>query len=373
MAAASSGFSDLERSSARRSSTSASLAGVPSLGLPALAHLTIDVAMKFLELNPNSNPDELIAEIEISREWAFTVWSDPSHDADVRKLVDEACRVLIEMVATRPCSGLHGHPCTASATEQGVSGNRGNPWIAVRSNFEWTLPRLRSPGGAAAAKALVLLAEHLAASQPLCAAVGFACSMNRADYKKWTMEGCVWRAGRGRDIGNYRYSVLFQLICRCSRVQPSLARVTVALERAAERYPSLAMKAWPSKMSLEMKGDVIEASLAIARLTGPEIPRHLRIAHEDYNAKMNDFDNAFDRMLRFATTDNDGPPSVAAFPPPDVLAKLMLMVFSGDHANFEKTATKIARFEVWNGDGVACYRAGRIERQCYRACRLESA
>ena len=115
---------------------------------------------------------------------------------------------------------------------------------------------------------------------------------------------------------------------------------------------TLATKAWPSKMSLEMKGDVIEASLAIARLTGPEIPRHLRIAHEDYNAKMNDFDNAFDRMLRFATTDNDGPPSMAAFPPPDVLAKLILMVFSGEHANFEKTASKIARFEVWNGDGV---------------------
>ena len=365
MAAASSGFSDLERSSARRSSTSASLAGVPSLGLPALAHLTIDVAMKFLELNPNSNLDELIAEIEISREWAFRVWSHPSHDADVRKLVDEACRVLIEMVATRPCL-VGGLGALSSETS-------GNPWIAVRSNFEWSLPRLRSPGGADAAKALVLLAEHLAASQPLCAAVGFACSTNRADYKKWTMEGCVWRAGRGRDIGNYRYSVLFQLICRCSRVRPSLARVSVALERAAERYPSLAMKAWPSKMSLEMKGDVIEASLAIARLTGPEIPRHLRIAHEDYNAKMNDFDNAFDRMLRFATTDNDGPPSMAAFPPPDVLAKLMLMVFSGDDANFEKTATKIARFEVWNGDGVACYRAGRIERQCYRACRLESA
>ena len=332
-----------------------------SLGLPSLDHLTIDVAMKFLELNPNSDPDELKNEIEISREWAFTLWNDPSHDADVRELVDEACRVLTEMVAACPCSGLHGYPCTASAIEQDASGNRGNPWIAVRSNFEWSLPRLWKHG-ADAAKALVLLAEHLAAMQPLGAAVGLACSMNRADYKKWTNQGCVWRAGRGRDIGNYRYSVLFQLICRCSGVRGSLKGLSVALQRAAERYPSLAMKAWPSKMSLEMKGDVIEASLAIARLTGPEIPRHLRIAHEDYNAKMNDFDNAFDRMLRFATTDNDGPPSMAAFPPPDVLAKLMLMVFSGDHANFEKTATKIARFEVWNGDGVACYRADRIER-----------
>ena len=42
-------------------------------------------------------------------------------------------------------------------------------------------------------------------------------------------------------------------------------------------------------------------------------------------------------------------------------------------ATFRFRASRLHRLWMLGVAGVACYRAARIERQCYRACRLESA
>ena len=76
--------------------------------------------------------------------------------------------------------------------------------------------------------------------------------------KAWSHEGAICIRGRSTDAGNYAYSVVWTLMCRHSG---PAGPVLIYLQ---EKWPSL-MHDHNSDSALVMKGDMIEALLAICR------------------------------------------------------------------------------------------------------------
>ena len=186
---------------------------------------------------------------------------------------------------------------------------------SMSSASPWFLNRLLTPLGENRLEALfqtvVLLSQH----PTLATAVEDISRIDRKDFKDQSNLGCVYRGGKPIDIGNYRYCMLYQLICRQTDEGPLLA----ALREMWCLYSSTSIEAPPSYKSIEMKGDVVELVLAYCRLTGPNISPRARANHISFNQLCSTFDRQLDDLFRLIYNNGDGPPTVGLCPPPDNL------------------------------------------------------
>ena len=140
------------------------------------------------------------------------------------------------------------------------------------------------------------------------------------------------------DLGNVRYSVLYNFLYRmCSKAWVSSRNQQAlfalgAFNRCIARYSSLDIHAENTKLSHNMKGDVIEFCLEPCRYVAPtdaENQNRLRM-----NALINKFHEQLDslEMLLFAHN-GVGPPSVAQYPDVYMFAKACVLVVCIDAAN----------------------------------------
>ena len=179
----------------------------------------------------------------------------------------------------------------------------------------WFLTRLLTPLGECRLQALLdtvlLISEH----PTLTTAVADISRTDRNNFKSLSNTGCIYCRRKAIDIGNYRYCMLYQLICRQIYHNPLLA----ALRKIWGLYSSTSIEAPPSYKSIEMKGDVLEFVLAYCRLTGPNISPRARANHISFNQLCCTFDRQLDDLFRLIYHNGDGPPTVGLCPPPDNL------------------------------------------------------
>jgi hypothetical protein len=161
---------------------------------------------------------------------------------------------------------------------------------------------------------------------------------DRADFKSISNEGFVWSKRRHLDLGNVRYSVLYNFLYRmCSKAWVSSSDQQAffalgAFNRCIARYSSLDIHAANTKLSHNMKGDVIEFCLEPCRYVAPtdaENQNRLRM-----NALIKKFHEqlVFLEKLLFAHN-GVGPPSVAQYPDVYMFAKACVLVVCIDAAN----------------------------------------
>ena len=87
---------------------------------------------------------------------------------------------------------------------------------------------------------------------------------SRVDIKAGSYDGVVFEGGRAIDMGNWQYSVCFNLVRGRS-------------SRSAEDIFEPIIAHWPSLMrDIELQGDIWEYVLADCRFTGLAIPKDLR-------------------------------------------------------------------------------------------------
>ena len=94
--------------------------------------------------------------------------------------------------------------------------------------------------------------------------------------KKESYEGVLYRRGRAYDAGNWKYSVLYYLLEYISKQTKD--EYKAYFEELHRHYTSLD---YESHKAYELRGDIIEAALKWARLTGPNHP--LREVHREFH------------------------------------------------------------------------------------------
>ena len=94
--------------------------------------------------------------------------------------------------------------------------------------------------------------------------------VKKAEFKRLSHRGALYYGkGRYKDAGNWKYSVAYLLLCRCSP-GTDLERI---LQELMKIYASLDPSAHYSYPSLSMQGDVIECILEACRETGPVVDK----------------------------------------------------------------------------------------------------
>ena len=197
--------------------------------------------------------------------------------------------------------------------------SRASPMIAcdptMVSTPPWFLTRLLTPLGECRLEALLDTVLLISQHPTLATAVADISRTDRKTFKSLSNTGCIYCRRKAIDIGNYRYCMLYQLICRQTYHNPLLA----ALRKMWCLYSSTSIEAPPSYKSIEMKGDVLEFVLAYCRLTGPNISPRARANHISFNQLCCTFDRQLDDLFRLIYHNGDGPPTVGLCPPPDNL------------------------------------------------------
>ena len=115
--------------------------------------------------------------------------------------------------------------------------------------------------------------------------------------KERSHEGLVWRHGRGTDLGNYKYGLLYCTLVRVSRERcPDVSNLFAAMERLDNR---LAIRS-NRRTCIVAKGDVIECVLARSRYTGTSVPIELHADRFAMQATFQAMDDCIDDLYRCA-------------------------------------------------------------------------
>jgi len=141
--------------------------------------------------------------------------------------------------------------------------------------------------------------------------------IDRQEFKDISNRGHLYMNRRRHDLGNYKYSVLFQFM---TRLAPHHGQENIAwkLMQLGDRYDSL-KKPWSATdTGIEMRGDVIEYCLHFALMTGPAIQDDVRKSRLSFNSDMLEFNESYDSLIHGLCMH---PPVAREFPPPDWLAK----------------------------------------------------
>ena len=255
--------------------------------------------------------------------------------------------MMMMMTTTRECS--------PSAVHLKPFGSIVHHWLfysryfclhdSMASASPWNLSRLLTPSGENRLEALlhtvVLLSQH----PTLTTAIEHISQIDRQKFKSLSNVGCMYRGRKAIDIGNYRYCMLYQLICRQTYQDPLLA----ALRKIWCLYSSTSIDAPPSYKSIEMKGDVLEFVLAYCRLTGPNISPRARANHISFNQLCSTFDRQLDDLFRLIYNNGDGPPTVGLCPPPDnlVCAFVWAMQFHRSKTDALQQQPALIYFRSW--------------------------
>ena len=140
-------------------------------------------------------------------------------------------------------------------------------------------------------------------------------------FKELSNTGFVYRRGLLTDLGNWKYTFLFQLISRFSKFKG--LETQHWLDQMALRYSSLSLKATTTPKSLSMKGDVFEYALSLGRDTGPAVDSTTCSRRNEFNRVMNQFDASLEFLTKNIFHSGKGAPTVKEMLDPDMLAKVL--------------------------------------------------
>ena len=107
----------------------------------------------------------------------------------------------------------------------------------------------------------------------------------RQQFKDISHQGHLFYNRHRIDLGNYKYSVLFQFMTRLAP-HHGQEHITRKLMQLSGRYESLSKPGSTTDTGIEMRGDVIEYCLYFALMTGPAIQDDVREARLSFNRDM---------------------------------------------------------------------------------------
>ena len=140
-------------------------------------------------------------------------------------------------------------------------------------------------------------------------------------FKDLSNQGFVYSNRRLRDLGNYKYAVLYQFMVRLAP-HHCQQNISWKLTQLAERYQSLHGDGSATDAGIEMRGDVIEYCLHHSLMTGPAIPDKDREWRLSFNSAVKEFGEAYDSLIRGLCAH---PPIVRECPPPDWFSKTICL------------------------------------------------
>jgi hypothetical protein len=127
------------------------------------------------------------------------------------------------------------------------------------------------------------------------------------DLKLDSYDGAVYYKGKGRDLGNYKYSFLYCCLYRLCR-RGAFRSTEQLFSQLAERHTTLALHAPYTCNMISMKGDVIECVLSRSRITGIAVDPLLCPPRHALQKSFRDFDSGVDDIYRAAFCSWKGPP-----------------------------------------------------------------
>ena len=193
------------------------------------------------------------------------------------------------------------------------------------TSFEWRFDALVSRSGHAAVCALMQVVDDILCHPILLEGLSSIVAMERSSFKSRSGDGYVWNRGRHEDQGNYRYTMLYQMLGRLAG-HKNMALDTKFVE-LGEIYQSLRLKAPCTTTSLSMKGDVIEVLLAECREDGPSVQQTVAEERRRFNALMLKFGACCEHIFKLVFRSDDGPSKLRQTPPPDSLVKVLFFAY----------------------------------------------
>jgi len=151
-------------------------------------------------------------------------------------------------------------------------------------------------------KDILDVVELLLANTEFIQAIRDLTGTERRTFKNQSYCGAVWIGRRYKDLGNICYCVLFQLLWYVAK-SPNHAAQLELLQELSDCWPSLGDKWDPSSDSIEMKADVIEYVLAVARLTGDAVSNSQRVPRSECNQLIRRWYGQWERVLKIIAID----------------------------------------------------------------------
>ena len=182
---------------------------------------------------------------------------------------------------------------------------------------EWRWSYLLAPEALAKMNKLMASIEDIVKSDCLEEWLEEIFMMPRQKFKDLSNQGFVYKSRRLRDLGNYKYSVLYQFLFRLGP-HHGQDNIKWKLIQLAERYTTLHRAQSDTDAGIEMRGDVIEYCLHYALMTGPAIADTDRESRLSFNRAILQFSDAYDSLILGLCKH---PPIYRECPPPDWLSK----------------------------------------------------
>jgi len=192
-------------------------------------------------------------------------------------------------------------------------------------NFKFELDNMLQRKATDVIEAMIRIAETVITNDCFRLCMHEIMQLDRNIFKDISQSGVVFIEKRWKDLGNYQYTFLYQLLLRVARDQQN--DLLPLMQALAQRYPTLAFRAKPTNSSLTMKGDVIEFVLSVARDTGPAISKEVAWSRIKFCTAMVEFARRFEDFCHIICVNEDGPPRMHYFPPPDILVKACLFAY----------------------------------------------
>jgi len=191
--------------------------------------------------------------------------------------------------------------------------------------FEFRLDNMFRRQATGVIEAMITIAETIITNDCFRLCMHEILHIDRSIFKDVSHYGVVFIEKRWKDLGNYQYTFLYQFLLRVAQGRRN--HLLQLMQELAQRYPTLAFRALPTDLSLIMKGDVIEFVLSVARETGPAISKEVTLPRIEFCDAMVAFARKFEDLCRIICVNEDGPPRMRYFPPPDVLVKVCLYAY----------------------------------------------
>ena len=222
-----------------------------------------------------------------------------------------------------------------------------------KRNFVWSLHHMMDSVGQVQVQTFCDKFKDVACNERLLPCITSMDNTCAPEFKSISNEGFVFMATKPRDLGNYVYSlffdVLYRTLCCNKTVVTNLGNryngLLGAMNSLCDRYESLHLQHPPTDAMLIRKGDFIEFLLADARLSG-DVNLDAQYQREALHMHFHNLNALFNDLLKSMTKCNDGAPNIAAFPPPGILCKLIFFALL-NHANFATLAHQITIEQNW--------------------------
>ena len=263
----------------------------------------MDTAATLEEMEPEMEP----AVLARGSDAAFVVGDDPAVEYTRSVLAEYAAFQAVEVLPPRPTR-------TPPMAMEGISSK----------------PRIELPLMISDVKVRELCSNffdaicHLLDSPVFNSGLDEILRLPRPEWKTGSNNGFVWfPRGRGRDLGNYFYTVVWQTCWYLVMKKEPFAQQKGRMLLLAEKYTSLADKHVNTEEALSMKGDAIEFILSPTKFTGPCMDVQSRRERDEVTRLFRLLWKLWESMLKRIDKDPDGFPPASFMPDPRNMAQLM--------------------------------------------------